>query len=209
MILLMSEPATNVTRLLRAAASGERRDVDALLAAIYDDLRRLAAHQMSSERAGHTLNPTALANEAYIKLVDQRSTDWRDRLHFFAVAARLIRRILIDHARARDAAKRGGKLVRVPLEDLELAASGLDLDVMAIDEALRELAEIDPRQAQIVELRFYGGLSNDEVAEYLSISTRSVDRDWACAKAWLFCRLQENESESADWDDDEGGPRVG
>jgi RNA polymerase sigma-70 factor (ECF subfamily) len=199
----MSEPSANVTRLLRAASSGERRDVDALLAAIYDDLRRLAAHQMSSERAGHTLNPTALANEAYIRLVDQRSTDWRDRLHFFAVAATVIRRILIDHARARDAAKRGGKLVRVPLEDMELTAAGIDLDVLAIDEALRELAEIDPRQAQIVELRFYGGLSNDEVAEYLSVSTRSVDRDWACAKAWLYCRLQENEG------DDEGGSGVG
>jgi RNA polymerase sigma-70 factor, ECF subfamily len=186
----MTESSSNVTKLLRAAASGERRDIDALLAAIYDDLRRLAAHQMSGERGAHTLNATALANEAYIRLVDQRSTDWRDRLHFFAVAARVIRRVLIDHARARDAQKRGGKLVRVPLEDMEVATHGVDLDVLAVDEALTELAEIDQRQAQIVELRFYGGLSNDEVAEYLAISTRSVDRDWAVAKAWLYCRLE-------------------
>ncbi|MFO0829459.1 MAG: sigma-70 family RNA polymerase sigma factor [Phycisphaerales bacterium] len=185
----MTERDPNVTRLLRAASSGERRDVDALLSAIYDDLRRLASHEMAGERAGHTLNPTALANEAYLRLVDQRSTDWRDRLHFFAVAARVIRRILIDHARARDAAKRGGKLVRVPIEELELAATAFDFDVLVVDDALRELAELDPRQAQIVELRFYGGLSNDEVAEYLAISSRSVDRDWACAKAWLYCRL--------------------
>ncbi|MBL9120754.1 MAG: sigma-70 family RNA polymerase sigma factor [Phycisphaerae bacterium] len=187
----MSEPSSSVTQLLRAASSGERGDVDALLAAIYDDLRRLASHQMRSERDGHTLNPTALANEAYLRLIDQRSTDWRDRLHFFAVAARVIRRILIDHARARDAEKRGGKLVRVPLESMELAAAGIDVDVLAVDEALGELADLDPRQAQIVELRFYGGLSNDEIAEYLAISTRSVDRDWVCAKAWLYCRLGE------------------
>lgn len=185
----MSEPSANVTRLLRAATSGERRDIDALLAAIYEDLRRLAAHEMAGERAGHTLNPTALANEAYLRLIDQRSTDWRDRLHFFAVAARLIRRILIDHARARCASKRGGKLARVPIEDLELVATARDDDLIAIDEALGELSELDPRQAQIVELRFFGGLSNDEVAEYLAISARSVDRDWACAKAWLYCRL--------------------
>ncbi len=186
----MSEPDQNVTQLLRAAASGERRDVDALLGAIYADLRRLAAHEMAGERAGHTLNPTALANEAYLRLIDQRSTDWRDRLHFFAVAARVIRRILIDHARARHAAKRGGDLVRVPLEEIQLATAGIDVDVLALDEALRELSELDPRQAQIVELRFYGGLSNDEVAEYLAISPRSVDRDWSCAKAWLYCRLE-------------------
>jgi RNA polymerase sigma factor (TIGR02999 family) len=203
----MSQDPAQVTRLLRAAATGERRDVDALLAAIYDDLRRLASHQMAGERAGHTLDPTALANEAYLRLIDQRSTDWRDRLHFFAVAARVIRRILIDHARSRGAAKRGGRLVRTPIEDLEHALpdrfGGAGLEVLSVDEALGELAEIDPRQAQIVELRFFGGLSNDEVAEYLAISPRSVDRDWACAKAWLYCRLEDGE------DPDAGGPSGG
>lgn len=192
----MEDSDANVTRLLRAASSGERRDVDALLAAIYDDLRRLASHQMMGERVGHTLDPTGLAHEAYMRLIDQRSTDWRDRLHFFAVAARVIRRILVDHARARGAEKRGGRLVRVPLEDLEVASSGIDVDVVAVDEALVELGEIDERQAQVVELRFYGGLGNDEIAEFLGVSSRSVERDWACAKAWLWCRLSPDEGDA-------------
>lgn len=185
----MGNAATDVTRLLRAAASGERADLDALLAAIYDDLRRVAARHMDGERHSHTLSPTALVHEAYLRLVDQRSTDWRDRLHFLAVAARVIRRVLVDHARARDAAKRGGERVRVPLEEIDEPIGQLDVDVLAVDEALTELAELDPRQAQIVELRFYGGLSVDEIADHLAISARSVDREWACAKAWLYCRM--------------------
>jgi RNA polymerase sigma factor (TIGR02999 family) len=197
----MSERPSDITRLLRAASSGERGDVDALLAAIYDDLRRLASHQMSGERRAHTLEPTAIVHEAYLRLIDQRSTDWRDRLHFFAVAARVIRRVLIDHARARDALKRGGELVRVPLESVDVPAMGRDVDILALEEALRGLAELDPRQAQIVELRFFGGLSVDEIAEYLAISARSVDREWACAKAWLFCQLSPADVDA----DDEAG----
>jgi RNA polymerase sigma factor (TIGR02999 family) len=189
----MSERPSDITRLLRAASSGERGDVDALLAAIYDDLRRLAAHQMTGERRGHTMEATAIVHEAYIRLIDQRSTDWRDRLHFFAVAARVIRRVLIDHARARDALKRGGERLRVPLDTVgqTVADRGAsrDLDILALEEALVELGELDERQARIVEMRFYGGLSIDEIAEYLGVSGRSVDREWACAKAWLADRL--------------------
>lgn len=194
----MSEPDANVTRLLRAAATGDRGDIDALLAAIYDDLRRLAARQMQGERDDHTLQPTAVVHEAYLKLVDQHSTDWRDRLHFFAVASRIIRRILVDHARAKRTAKRGSGRNRVPIDSVHIGAGVSDIDIIALDEAMEALDRIDPRQAKIVELRFFGGLTVPEVAEYLSIGQRSVDRDWRCAKAWLYCRLTDEEAEAAD-----------
>ncbi len=185
----MREPAVDVTRLLRSVKAGNPTDLDALLSAIYDDLHRLAAKQMQGERGDHTLQPTALVHEAYLKLVDQRSTEWHDRLHFFAVAARIIRRILVDHARARASAKRGGGRDRIPLERVQIAADASDVDLVTLDEALRELADLDGRQAQVVELRFFAGLTIEEVAQFLSISHRSVDRDWTCAKAWLYCRL--------------------
>lgn len=191
----MTEPDANITRLLRAAASGERRDLDALMAAIYDDLRRLAVGHMRAERDDHTLQPTALAHEAYLKLVDQRTTDWKDRIHFFSVASRIIRRILVDHAREHLAAKRGGRRDRVSLDQADVAPADADIDVVALDEALTELAEIDPRQAKVVELRFFAGLTLEEIAELLTIGRRSVDRDWQAAKAWLFCRLSESSAE--------------
>lgn len=191
----MSDRA-DITLLLRAAASGERQDLDALMAAIYDDMRRLALSHMRSERDDHTLQPTALVHEAYVKLVDQRNTDWKDRLHFFAVASRIIRRILIDHARERGAQKRGGAAGRIALDDL--AAPIADLDLLALDEALGDLARIDERQARIVELRFFGGCSIEEVAELLSMGKRSVDREWHGARAWLLSRLEEGEAELSD-----------
>lgn len=185
----MSEGSANITLLLHAAASGARSDVDALMAAIYQDMRRLAASHMSAERRDHTLQPTALVHEAYVKLIDQRRCDWKDRLHFFAVASRIIRRILIDHAREHQAQKRGGALTRIRIGDQEFAAPTQDLDLLALDEALAELATIDAQQARIVELRFFGGCTVDEVAELLSIGKRTVDRDWQVARAWLFERL--------------------
>lgn len=188
----MGESQADITLLLRAASSGERNDLDALMAAIYDDLRRLAVSHMRGERDDHTLQPTALVHEAYMKLVDQRSTDWKDRLHFFAVASRIIRRILIDHARERLAAKRGGGGERLRVDDMDPAAPVPGIDLLALDEALEELAAIDERQAKIVELRFFGGCSIEEVAELLSMGGRSVDRDWKAAKAWLYCRLSES-----------------
>jgi DNA-directed RNA polymerase specialized sigma24 family protein len=164
------ETQGNLTQLLRAAASGHRRDVDALLAAIYDDLRRLAIRHMQSERDDHTLQPTALVHEAYLKLIDQRSTNWKDRVHFFAVASRIIRRILVDHAREKLAAKRGGRAERVAIEEIEPGAP-------------------PPTQAQIVEMRYFGGLTLEEIADALTIGKRSVDRSWQVARAWLCFRL--------------------
>jgi RNA polymerase sigma factor (TIGR02999 family) len=185
----MGEARADITLLLRSAASGERGDLDALMAAIYDDMRRLAVSHMRHERDDHTLQPTALVHEAYMKLVDQRVTDWKDRLHFFAVASRIIRRILIDHARERDALKRGGAMDRLHLDDCEIPAPLPGVDLLALDEALDELAKIDDRQARIVELRFFGGCSIEEVAELLQIGRRSVDREWCGARAWLYARL--------------------
>ncbi len=194
----MSEPDANLTQLLRAAATGSRGDLDALLAAIYNDLKRVAANHLQAERPDHTLQPTALVHEAYLKLIDQRSTDWKDRVHFFSIASRVIRRILVDHARERLALKRGGDRGRVPLERLEVLVGEPRVDAAALDDALNELATIDERQAQIVELRFFGGLTIEEVAAALSMGARSVDREWRCAKAWLFCRLAEGAGEPGD-----------
>jgi len=189
----MGQSAADITSLLRAASSGDRRDLDALLAAIYEDLRRLAASHMQGERRDHTLEATALVHEAYVKLIDQRSTDWNDRLHFFAVASRVIRRILIDHARAKHADKRGGDRTRLRIDDHDPAAPGRDVDLLALDEALEELAQINEQQARIVELRYFAGCTVDETAHLLKTSPRSVDRDWHAAKTWLFLRLQDEE----------------
>lgn len=188
----MDESTANVTQLLRAAASGDRRDLDALMHAIYDDLRRLALSHLQAERAGHTLQPTALVHEAYLKLIDQRSTDWQDRAHFFALAATIIRRILVDHARQRRAAKRGGDSARVELDGLDMPQPAERCDLVALDTALNELAELDATHARIVEMRYFGGLTIDEIAESLHIGRRSVDRHWAAAKAWLMFRLEQD-----------------
>ncbi len=187
----MTDTPANITLLLHAAASGDRRDLDALMGAIYHDLRRLAMSHMGGERRNHTLQSTALVHEAYVKLIDQRNTDWKDRLHFFSIASRIIRRILIDHARSRLADKRGGQSTRVSVSDLEIAAPERELDLLALDEALIELAQLDQQQASIVELLYFGGCTVDEVAELLSIGKRTVDRDWQAARAWLFARLEE------------------
>ncbi|MCB9850206.1 MAG: sigma-70 family RNA polymerase sigma factor [Phycisphaerales bacterium] len=188
----MSDATNDITQLLRAASSGERDDLDALMTAIYDDLRRMAVSQMSSERRDHTLQPTALVHEAYFKLVGQHSTDWADRLHFFSVASRIIRRILIDHARERRAQKRGGDAGRIPIDTIDPPFEGPNLDLIALDEALKELAQLDERQARVVELRFFGGCTIDEIAELLSAGRRTIDRDWMAAKAWLYCRLADH-----------------
>lgn len=194
----MSENDPNLTSLLRAVATGDRQDADALMNAIYGDLKRLAASHLRAERQDHTLQPTALVHEAYIKLIDQRSTDWKDRIHFFSIASRIIRRILVDHAREKQALKRGGGQARVPLEQVEVFVGQPGVDPVALDEALNELAAIDARQAQIVELRFFGGLTVEEVAAALSMGARSVDREWRCARAWLYCRLADGDGGSID-----------
>lgn len=160
-------------------------DDDALLAVVYDELHRLAASMMRSERPGHTLQPTVLVHEAWLKLVNQRNVEWQGRAHFFAIAARFMRRILVDHARARRRQKRGGDAVRISLaDDLPLSLEQ-GADVLAVHDALERLAQLDERQSRIVELRFFGGLSVDEVAHVLAVSKRTVEADWTLAKAWL------------------------
>jgi RNA polymerase sigma-70 factor (ECF subfamily) len=194
----MNDRPGDITMLIRASATGRPEDTDRLMSAIYDDLKRLAANQLKQERPEHTLHPTALVHEAYLRLVNQRTAEWNDRLHFFSIAARIIRRILIDHARERQALKRGGGRRAISIEPDEVASPERDLDLVALDEALEELATLSERQARIVELRFFGGLTIPEIAEALSIGSRSVDREWQAARAWLFHRLSELEVEPTD-----------
>ena len=178
-----------VTALLVEATGGDKSAVDRLLPLIYDDLRGLAVGAMRSERRGHTLQPTALIHEAYLRLVDQTRVQWRDRAHFFAVAATVIRRVLVDHARGRGAAKRGGGRERVSLDQADPVAESPDVDVLALDEAMNRLAGFDARKSRVVELRFFGGLGIDDTAEVLGVSHATVERDWSLARAWLFREL--------------------
>lgn len=184
------EPDTHeVSRLLASLNAGDARAADALVPLVYKELRRLAGHYLKHERPGHTLQPTALVHEAFLKLVDQ-DTAWQNRTHFFAMAANLMRRILVDYARSHDARKRGGAAEKVSLDDAFVFAKERPAEVIALDEAMRELAEIDPRRAQVVELRFFGGLSNEEIAEVLGVHSNTVLRDWNLARAWLKTQLQ-------------------
>jgi len=175
-----------VTRLLVEWSDGRADALDALMPLVYDELRRLARSYLGRERAGHTLQPTALVNEAYLRLVDQRSVRWQNRAHFFGIAAQLMRRLLVDHARAANAEKRGGGAPRLELEAAEHAAApGPGVDLEELDRALERLARIDPRQSRIVELRYFAGATNEETAEALSIAVATVKRDWTVARAWL------------------------
>lgn len=189
---MSSHAPADITLLLHAAASGDRRDLDALMGALYEDMRRLAASHMERERRDHTLEPTALVHEAYVRLIAQRTTAWNDRLHFFAVASRIIRRILIDHARARHAEKRAGDRTRISLADHDPAAPGAphQVDLLALDEALEQLARIDEQQARIAELRYFGGCTIEDIAALLNVGKRTVDRQWQAAKAWLLVCLE-------------------
>ena len=152
---------------------------------LYEPLRQLAARFLAGEKVGHTLTPTALVHEAYLKLVDQSRVDWQGKSHFFAVGAQVMRRILVDHARARGRVKRGGKAIRLQLDEHIALSPGRDEDVLAVDEALHKLAELDPRQACVVEMRFFGGLGVAEVATVLGVSKRTVEGEWTAARAWL------------------------
>jgi RNA polymerase sigma factor (TIGR02999 family) len=187
----MQPSPDDLTRLLHAYGSGDRAALERLMPSVYNELRRLAAHYLRRERAGHTLQPTALVNEAYLRLVDQRNADWKNRAHFFAIAGQAMRRVLLDHAKARRRDKRGGAMARVTLDEGLLASPRHDLDIEALEEALGALAAIDARQVTIVELRYFGGLSVEETAEALGISPATVRRDWTVAKAWLRRALRE------------------
>lgn len=186
----MTSPAPDsVTRLLQQWTDGDRAARDQLIAVVYDELHRIARRYMRKEPAGHTLQTTALVNEAYLRLIDQ-DTPWRNRAHFFAIAAQLMRRILVDRARARGSAKRGGSHGRTTLSDVVDQSADRDIDVVELDQALTALAELDPRQSSIVELRFFGGLTIRETAEVLGVSHTIIEREWSLARAWLRRELE-------------------
>jgi RNA polymerase sigma factor (TIGR02999 family) len=178
-----------ITELLVEWSGGNQDALDELYPLVYDELHRLARRYMSRERKGHTLQTTALINEAYVRLVDQRNVQWANRSHFFAISAQIMRRILIDHARRHAYAKRGGGAQQVSLD--ETAAIALDnlSEFLRLDEALQSLAELDPRRSRVVELRYFGGLNNEEIAGVLKISENTVIRDWNMARAWLYSQL--------------------
>jgi len=174
-----------VSRLLAAWGAGDKAALDQMIPLVHAELRRLAHRYMRGERAGQILQTSALVNEAYLRLVDYRNMRWQDRAHFFAVAAQLMRRILVEHARTRLAAKRGGKAVQISIDNVGVAQPR-PVDLMTLDRALSELEQADERAGRIVELRYFGGLSIEETAEALAISTATVQREWRIAKAWLF-----------------------
>lgn len=187
-----------ITQLLKAHASGNPEALDELFPLVYDELRRMARRRMRGERNGHTWGTTALVHEAYLKLVDFDRIDWQDRNHFFAIASRVMRNVLVDYAVKRNAEKRGGDRDRVPLRE-EDAVDEADLaDVLAVHQALKRLEKMDERQAQVVECRFFGGLTIDETAEALDISPATVGRDWRVARAWLNRELTNEEEDSND-----------
>jgi RNA polymerase sigma factor (TIGR02999 family) len=188
-----SAPVPDLTQLLVEWRTGNRDALDQLMPLVYRELQTLASRYLSRERAGHTLQATALVNEAYLKLIDQRNVQWQNRAHFLGIAARLMRRILIDHARRRGRAKRGSAATHITLVEGLAASEPRDIDAIALDDALVALEKLDPQQAQMVELRFFGGLTVEETAEVLGISEGTVKREWRVAKAWLYRHIQTGE----------------
>jgi len=176
----------SITQLLIEWRDGDETALDRLIPLVYEELRRLAHHYMRRERPGHTLQTTALVNEVYLRLVDHRGMRWQNRAHFYAVAAQAMRRILVDHARSRNYLKRGGDVKMIRLEEAATVVQKQAADLVALDDALSELAAIDPRKSQIVEMRYFGGMSVEETAEVLGVSPVTVMRDWSTAKAWLL-----------------------
>ena len=192
MVVLSNE----VTRLLVDWGNGDQAALDELIPLVYNELRRLAGRYMRRESHGHTLQTSALVNEAYLRLVDQKSVKWQNRAHFFGVAAQLMRRILVDHARSRSRVKRGGGAKQVSLADHALVSKESE-EVIALDKALNNLAEMDPRKGQIVEMKFFGGLTTEEVAEVLKVTPRTVEREWRKAKAWLNRAISKGDTDEA------------
>jgi len=184
--------SNEVTVFLKAWSGGDREAADRLMKLVYGELRKLAASYLRHQRSDHTLQPTALVHEAYLKLIDVSQIDWQDRAHFFAVAAQTMRHILVDHARAVLADKRGGGAQKITLDDaVSFSNEQQDIDLLALDEALQKLAEQDATQSRIIELRFFGGLTIEETAEVLKISPATIKREWAMARAWLFRRMKD------------------
>jgi RNA polymerase sigma factor (TIGR02999 family) len=181
----MPADSTEINLLLDQYRNGQKEGIEKLMALVYDDLRKLAAWQLQSERPDHTLQPTALVHEVYLKLAAQNPVEWQNKAHFFALVAQVMRHILVDHARTRQRGKRGGAQTKISLEDADTLSSSSDPELIALDEALNALAEKDPRKSLIVELRYFGGLSIEETAEALGVSITTVSREWTVAKAWL------------------------
>jgi RNA polymerase sigma factor (TIGR02999 family) len=180
----------NFTQLLKSAQNGNRQSLDEFLPLVYDELKKIAAYKLSLERQNHTLQATALVHEAYLRMIDQHSVDWKNRSHFFALASEMMRRILVNYAESHKAKKRGDGKTLISLDDAEnLATVDSEVDLIFLDNALNELAEFDETQAKIVEMKFFGGLTNEEVAEVLGVSDSTVKREWRMARAWLTTRL--------------------
>jgi RNA polymerase sigma factor (TIGR02999 family) len=182
----MTPSSQNITRLLLDWRNGDQSALDRLMPLVYEELRRMANHYMRNERRGHTLQTSALVNEAYLRLVDHENIEWQNRAHFFGVAAQAMRRILVDHARTRNYQKRGGGAQQVSLDEAMTLAGERAAELITLDDALRELAKMDERKSRVVELRYFGGLSVEETAEALGVSIPTVTRDWNTAKAWLM-----------------------
>jgi RNA polymerase sigma factor (TIGR02999 family) len=184
----MTDPG-EITEILGRVANGDSRAYDQLLPKVYDQLRALAAHYMQAERQGHSLQPTELVHEAFLKLAGQTEVEWQSRTHFYAIAAQAMRRVLVDHARARLRQKRGGGMPNVSLEETISIAGEPPLDLLALDEALSQLAEEDPRKVRVVELLYFGGLTAEEAGQVLGLSARTIERDWAYSRTWIFAKL--------------------
>jgi len=190
----MAAAASQVTGLLVAVQRGDAAAVNQLIPVVYEELRRLAKRHMARQRKGHTLQTADLVSEAYLKLVNVKEAGWKDRIHFFAVASQAMRSVLVDYARRRGYAKRGGNPIRVSLSEADQAAEEKSAEVIAIDEALVRLAALDPRKSRVVELRYFGGLTVEESAELLGVSSKTIDREWRWARAWLHRELGEERS---------------
>jgi RNA polymerase sigma factor (TIGR02999 family) len=186
---LQRGPSNQVTELLVRWRGGEKEALDSLMPLVYGELRRIAQHYLNNERPGHTLQSTALVHEAYVRLAHQNLPEWQNRAHFFAVAAQLMRQILVDHARSQRASKRGGNVYKLALDDAAEQSQAPDVDIVALDDALKTLAVMDSQQSKVVELKFFGGLSIEDTADVLGISPSTVKRDWTTARAWLYREL--------------------
>jgi RNA polymerase sigma-70 factor (ECF subfamily) len=186
----MKSDHSEITQILHRLSLGDSTAEERLIALVYGELRRLASYYMKAERSNHTLQPTALVHEAYVRLTKLHSIQWQDRAHFFATASNIMRRILVDYARSSLTQKRAARREAIPIEELLISCVGRSSDFIALDDAMTELAKLDPRQCRVVELRFFGGLSEEEAALILGVSPRTVKRDWRIAKAWLYNKLK-------------------
>ena len=187
------ESQHEVTQILHDWSGGDADAPERLMPLVYEEMRRLARTFLSRERNSHTLQPTALVNEAYLRLVDQTRVDWQNRAHFYAIASSMMRRVLIDHARAHGTEKRGGAAIHLSLEDVQVPLEQRASSFISLDEALKKLEEMDERKCRVVEMRFFGGLSDEEIAEVLGVTSRTVQRDWKKARLWLYRELTQNQ----------------